>query len=54
MYLYVYHIFICDLFLIMNKVDFASYADSNISYVLGNDIKEVAKTLREASGELSY
>ena len=36
----------------MNKVDFASYADDNTPYVIGNDVKEVIHFLKEASGEL--
>ena len=40
-----FNIFICDLFLIMNKVDFASYADDK-SYA---GIKEVINSLKEAS-----
>ena len=42
------------MFLIMNKVDFASYADDNTPYVTGNDVKEVINSLKEASGKLFY
>ena len=49
-----FNIFICDLFLIMNKVEFVSYADDNTPYVTGNGVKEVIKSLKEASGELFY
>ena len=38
----------------MNKVDFASYADDNISYVIGNGAKEAINYLKEASDELFY
>ena len=49
-----FNIFICDLFLIMNKVDFARYDDNNTPYVMGNGIKEVINYLKEASDELFY
>ena len=49
-----FNIFICDLFLIMNKVDFASYADDNTPYVIGNGVKEAINSLKEASDELFY
>ena len=38
----------------MNKVDFASYADDNTSYVIGNGVKEVINSLKEPSDELFY
>ena len=38
----------------MNKVDFASYADDNTSYVIGNGVKEVINSLKEALEELFY
>ena len=41
-------IFKCDLFLIMNKVDFASYADDNTPYVIGNSVKEAINSFKEA------
>ena len=47
-------IFICDLFLIINKVYFASCADDNTPYVIGNGVKEVINSLKEASDELFY
>ena len=46
-----FNIFICDLLLIMNKVDFSNYADDN-TYVLGNGVKEASNSLKEASDEL--
>ena len=49
-----FSIFKCDLFLIMNKVDFASYADDNTPYVLGNGVKEAIRSLKEASDKLFY
>ena len=47
-----FNIFNCDSFLIMNQVDFASYADDNARYVTGNSVKEVINSLNEASDEL--
>ena len=47
-----FNIFICDLFLTMDKGDFASYADDNTSYVMGNGVKEAIYSLKEASDEL--
>ena len=41
-----FNIFICDLVLIMNKVDFASYADDNTQYDIENDVKEVLNSLK--------
>ena len=38
----------------MNKVDFASYADDNTPYVLGNGVKEAINSLKEASDKLFY
>ena len=38
----------------MKKVDFASYADDNTSYVTGNGVKEAIKSLKKASDELFY
>ena len=47
-------IFIYNLFLIMNKVDFANYTDDNTPYVIGNGAKEAINSLKEASDELFY
>ena len=41
-----------DLFLIINKVYFASYADDNTIYVIINGVKEVIKSLKKTSDEL--
>ena len=38
----------------MNKVDFASYADDNAPYVIGNGVKEAISSLKEVSDELFY
>ena len=36
----------------MNNVNFASYADDNTLYVMGDGVIQVIKTLKEASNEL--
>ena len=36
-----FNIFIRDLFLIINKVDFGSYTDDNTPFITINDVKEV-------------
>ena len=38
----------------MNKVDFASLADDNAPYFIGNGVKKVINSLKEASHELFY
>ena len=48
------NIFICDLFPIIIIVDFASYAGDNTPYVIGNGVKKVINSLKEAPGELFY
>ena len=47
-----FNIFICDLFFILNKVDFTSYADNNTPYVIVSGVKKVINSLKEASDEL--
>ena len=49
-----FNTFICDLFSIMNKVDFASHADGNALYVIGNGVKEIINSLKEASDKIFY
>ena len=44
-----FNIFLCDLFFIMNETDFASYADDNTTYVVGNNIEDVIIKLQNAS-----
>ena len=44
-----FNIFLCDLFFIMNEIDFASYADDNTPYVVGNNIEDVIIKLQNAS-----
>ena len=44
-----FNIFLCDLFWIMCETDFASYADDNTPYVLGDSIDHVIKSLEDDS-----
>ena len=44
-----FDIFLCDLFFIMNKTDFASYADDNTPYRTANTIDEVIQSLQHES-----
>ena len=44
-----FNIFLCDLFFIMNEIDFASYADDNTPYVVGNNIEDVIIKLQNTS-----
>ena len=36
-----FNIFLCDLFFIMNDVEFASYADDNTPFFVGDDLNDV-------------
>ena len=47
-----FNIFLCDLFFIMNAVDFARYADDNTHFFVGNDLNEVIFQLQSASKTL--
>ena len=47
-----FNIFLCDLFIIMNDVDFASYADDNTPFFVANDLDEVISKLQNASKSL--
>ena len=40
--------FLCDLFFIMNDVDFASYANYSTHFFVGNDLDEVILKLQSA------
>ena len=40
-----FNIFLCDLLWIMRETEFASYADDNTHYVLGDSIDDVIKSL---------
>ena len=46
-----FNIFLCDLFFIMNDVEFASYADDNTSFFVGDDLNVMLK-LQNASKTL--
>ena len=47
-----FNIFLCDLFFIMSKTEFASYADDNTSYNSGQNIDNVIRTLENDSVRL--
>ena len=47
-----YLIFFCDLFWIMCETGFASYADDNTPYPLGDSIDDVIKSLEDDSVNL--
>ena len=44
-----FNIFLCDLFFIMNEIDFASYADDNTPYGTANTIDKVIQSLEHDS-----
>ena len=44
-----FNIFLCDLFLNMENIDIASYADDNPPYTTGNSIEEVIQKLKNAA-----
>ena len=44
-----FNIFLCDLFLIMENIDIASYADDNTPYTAGNSMEEVIQKLENAA-----
>ena len=47
-----FNIFLCDLFLVMENIDIASYADDDTSYTTGNSIEEVTQKLENAAKTL--
>ena len=47
-----FNIFLCDLFLITENIDIASYADDNTLYTTGNSIEEVIQKLENAAKTL--
>ena len=47
-----FNIFLCDLFLIMNNIELASYADDNTPYAVGNNIEELIVKLQNVSKTL--
>ena len=48
----IFNIFLCDLFLIMENIGIASYADDNTPYTTGNSIEEVIEKLKNAAKTL--
>ena len=46
-----FNIFMYDLFPIMNDVDFASYADDDTPYLIGDRVVQFIQSLKEASDE---
>ena len=49
---HLFDIFLYDLFFAMNEVDFASYADDNTSFFVGNDLDEVIFKVQSVSKTL--
>ena len=49
---FLFNIFLCDLFFIMNDVEFASYADGNTLFFVGDDLNDVILKLQNASKTL--
>ena len=47
-----FNIFLCDLYLIMENIDIASYADDNTPYTTGNSLEEVIQKLENAAKTL--
>ena len=47
-----FNILLCDLFLIIETIDIASYADDNTSYNTGDSIEEVIQKLENAAQTL--
>ena len=47
-----FNIFLCDLFFIMNDVEFASYADHNTPFFVGDDLNDVILKMQSASKTL--
>ena len=44
-----FNIFLCDLFLIMENINIASYADDNTPYTTGNSMEKVIQNLENAA-----
>ena len=44
-----FNIFLCNLFVIVNKADFAGYADGRTPYTIGNEIEDVIQRLHTTS-----
>ena len=47
-----FNILLCDLFFILDSIDFGSYADDNTPYVTGESIKQVISSLEKSTTEL--
>ena len=47
-----FNIFLCDLFLIMENIEIASYADDNTPYTTGNSMEEVIQKLENTAKTL--
>ena len=47
-----FNVFMCDLFFIVNEIDFASYADDNTPFVSGDRLDDVLVSLENASLKL--
>ena len=45
---FLFNIFLCGLFLIMNDADFANYADDNTSFFVGDNLSDVTLILQNA------
>ena len=45
-------ILICDIFSILNTIDFTNYADDTTSYVIGDRVKEAIDSLKNALDKL--
>ena len=50
--LLLFNIFLCDLFLIVENIDIASYADDNTAYTTGNSIEKVVQKLQNVAQTL--
>ena len=47
-----FNIFLCDLFLFINDIDIASYADDNIPYTVHKNPEKIIKVLENTSFDL--
>ena len=47
-----FNIFLCDLLLIINNIELASYADDDTTYAIGNNIEELIVKRQNASKTL--
>ena len=47
-----FNAFICDLFSVVSNIDFESYADDNVLYVIRENTKEVIEALKNSFEEL--